>query len=655
MHTQTDIAGGTVIGIAVWAVQWSFHDSIDALMTSPSWTVVAAVVFGGIVLIQSIPETMDSCPCVDDGVTTMAVLMGVFPASQHFALSEYAVSAGGHDGIVHYDPAMGLPKSIMRFVFGLAVVFTWRMAAKKLLYIALPPLYGYFNLPSRTHFVPAKTYGNLRSQPIGRVPSLLDLQALADSSIEIVGPQSTMDIHEQFSQSRSSKRTSLSGHQGIYEDIEKKEHCAIRPLHVNKAARVGKQKQPEDLQSVVSSLHQSHDSPTSEAFDTLSDDGRSRDISLDESEREAMEKFEAEHPGWARFDVDIVIKTVVYAGRQRSSVSPRHSRSPSASELSPSYSSTSTSSSLSSRYHRGRQGQGQARLDETSSTMAEYEEVLSAEVWIDIPKLRRYASDGIPRELRGEVWLYLLGIRDADRSKEVSTQKQRTQDFEQMDKTPNESTKRVRGEISRYLRKINLESDRDLPRLFEEVISAYCNHNHQVEYYAAMVNLCAPFVYSVKRESDAYLCFERMMSILDEHFNDESINEAVAKFMTLFHTCIPDLYSFFEEEEVDIKEWAASALQFVLSRELTLENTLRLWDTYFAIPFEAADTWIDLHPYFCLAILKHLKEQFEDLEQSEIRTILMRLPPLDMEAVINEAFNIRYEILERQVSDDGFQ
>ncbi|KAF9943299.1 hypothetical protein BGZ67_003062 [Mortierella alpina] len=314
MHTRTDIAGGAVIGVAVWAVQWSFHDSIDALMTSPSWTVVAAVIFGGIMLIQSIPETMDSCPCVDDGVTTMAVLMGVFPASQHFALSGHAVSAGGHNGIVHYDPAIGLPRSIMRFVFGLAVVFTWRMAAKKLLYIALPPLYGYFNLPSRTHFVPAKTYGNLRSQPIGRVPSLLDLQALADSSIEIVGTQSTMDIHEQFSQSRSSKRSSLTARQGIYEDIEKKEHCGIRPQLVNKALREGKQLQQEDLQSLASSLHQGKVSSTSEAFDTLDDDGRSRDMELDESEREAMEKFEAEHPGWARFDVDIVIKTVVYAG-----------------------------------------------------------------------------------------------------------------------------------------------------------------------------------------------------------------------------------------------------------------------------------------------------------------------------------------------------
>lgn len=111
MHTQTDILGGTVIGVVVWAVQWTFHDSIDTLMTQSSWTgmvsfpampkrlcqmtwsldtecdggikmftllslsslyphkilVVLTVVLGGIVLIQSIPETMDSCPCVDDG------------------------------------------------------------------------------------------------------------------------------------------------------------------------------------------------------------------------------------------------------------------------------------------------------------------------------------------------------------------------------------------------------------------------------------------------------------------------------------------------------------------------------------------------------------------------------------------------------------
>ena len=115
--------------------------------------------------------------------------------------------------------------------------------------------------------------------------------------------------------------------------------------------------------------------------------------------------------------------------------------------------------------------------------------------------------------------MYLLGIQDANRGKEVSTQKQRVQDFEMLDKEPNESAKKVRGEVSRYLRKTSIESSRDIPRLFEEVISAYCNQNHEVEYYAGMVSLCAPFVYSIKRESEAYLCFERMMNVLSKLFS----------------------------------------------------------------------------------------------------------------------------------------
>lgn len=234
----------------------------------------------------------------------MAVLMGVFPASQHFALSKYSITAAGHAGIVSYDPALGIPRSFLRFVFGLAVVFTWRMAAKKLLYIVLPPLYNYFNLPSRTHFVPAKTYGNLRRQPIGRVPSVMDLQALSDSSIEIVGPQSTMDIHEQFSQTRSSKRSSMQQLNSNETDIETKEHFGLRPSHAAKA-RQQQQQQGKDIVAALESLESPDESVMAE------------NRLLDECERATMEKFEAEHPGWVRFDVDIVIKTVVYAGKKK--------------------------------------------------------------------------------------------------------------------------------------------------------------------------------------------------------------------------------------------------------------------------------------------------------------------------------------------------
>jgi hypothetical protein len=112
-----------------------------------------------------------------------------------------------------------------------------------------------------------------------------------------------MDIHEQFSQSRSSKISSLH-HQQV-EDIEKKEHFGLRPGHTAKT------RQEQQQQDGVISEKVGATAAPAPALETLD---HPLDLELDESERQAMEQFEAEHPGWARFDVDIVIKTVVYAG-----------------------------------------------------------------------------------------------------------------------------------------------------------------------------------------------------------------------------------------------------------------------------------------------------------------------------------------------------
>ncbi|RUO95801.1 rab-GTPase-TBC domain-containing protein [Jimgerdemannia flammicorona] len=157
--------------------------------------------------------------------------------------------------------------------------------------------------------------------------------------------------------------------------------------------------------------------------------------------------------------------------------------------------------------------------------------------------------------------------------------------------------------------------------------------------------------------------------------------------MTLFRFGIPDLYPFMSNSlrqgehyicyKVDLNEWATSWLQYLLAKELQPENLMRLWDTYFAIPDP-----LDFHPFICLAILRTAKENLEELEQSEIRTLLLRLPPMDMEQVgqnlpvpliliviehydllrpslttsypqiINQAFNIRHETMEKQISDD---
>ncbi|ORZ26113.1 rab-GTPase-TBC domain-containing protein [Absidia repens] len=255
-------------------------------------------------------------------------------------------------------------------------------------------------------------------------------------------------------------------------------------------------------------------------------------------------------------------------------------------------------------------------LDEVQSNLNDYQELLQSEVYVDLDRLRILARQGVPHQIRGEVWKYLLGVQQADRSKELSNTKERSEEYDQIDKTDPDVAKRIRGEVNRFQRKVRELQGKHYAEEFENVILAYLNTNREIEYSPAMVSLCAPFIYCLEKECDAYYCFERMMKAIDE--------------------------------EVDLNEWATSWLQNLLSKEMQFDDLLRLWDAYFAI----ADP-LEFHPFICLSILRNAKENLEDLEQSEIRTVLLRLPNMNMRMIIAEAVNLRHESLERQMSEES--
>ncbi|KAI9137319.1 ankyrin repeat-containing protein [Paraphysoderma sedebokerense] len=236
-----------------------------------------------------------------------------------------------------------------------------------------------------------------------------------------------------------------------------------------------------------------------------------------------------------------------------------------------------------------------------SSTVDEFAELLNAEVHIDIDKLRDSARHGVPEEVRGQVWKYLLGVEEPDRSHEMSDDKEKSEEYYRFEKENlnTDVIKRIRGEINRYYRRNpslkNMRNSELSMAIFENVVSTYINHHRSVDYSPALVHLCAPFVSCLSKESEVYYCFEKLIKQLDEHFASHNLNEQVAHFVTLFRMLLPDLYSYFEEEEVDPNEWATSWLQCLLSKELPLDCVLRLWDTYFS-----DRDGLNLHIYVCL-------------------------------------------------------
>jgi hypothetical protein len=119
----------------------------------------------------------------------------------------------------------------------------------------------------------------------------------------------------------------------------------------------------------------------------------------------------------------------------------------------------------------------------------------------------------------------------------------------------------------------------------------------QPEFRADLVFLCAPFVKCVRVEAGMYFAFERLMGMIGASFSPlpsssprlltvdlaeaqnaiQPLPARVSAFLTLFRTTLPDLYAYFEEEEVDVVGFATAWLRHLLAAEMCIDDLLRLW------------------------------------------------------------------------------
>lgn len=83
-----------------------------------------------------------------------------------------------------------------------------------------------------------------------------------------------------------------------------------------------------------------------------------------------------------------------------------------------------------------------------------------------------------------------------------------------MDKINPEISKKIRGEVSRYQLRTPELAGKHYTERFENILIAYMNANRDIEYHPSLTTLCAPFIYSLEKECDAYFCFERLMQAI---------------------------------------------------------------------------------------------------------------------------------------------
>ncbi|GAA96100.1 hypothetical protein E5Q_02761 [Mixia osmundae IAM 14324] len=182
MHSALDCAIGAALGVIIWLGFFIFGNAFDAMTLTPGWTVPAVAIPTVLMVISIHPEPVDDCPCFEDANAFLSTMLGILVGYWwlHRLPFTSATSTPGANLETPIDALTLVALASVKIIIGLAVLFAWRLATKKVLHTILPPIFRavapLLVLPRR-HYLPATDYTKYISPGarLSAIPSFLHL------------------------------------------------------------------------------------------------------------------------------------------------------------------------------------------------------------------------------------------------------------------------------------------------------------------------------------------------------------------------------------------------------------------------------------------------------------------------------------------------
>jgi len=318
MHSFTDCTVGVIIGAMVWAAHalwwlpiedWLVapHSSLLLGISFPSWTGALLVAIACGLMVHRHPQPVEDCPCFEDAIAFVSVVAGALIALwgttlagledskliSHMPGSPFAILDNGASASNPWSQMfLWWGMAVLKLVVGVSTVFAWRIFAKAVAHLALPPLFRLISnkvlprlvsihvlpegsgLPNRRFYTPATEYDGSVPLSAGGDGSLGGLRSIP-SVIDLPG---SMHEGEYFAEPHVSR---LSGTEGGF----KRRKGGAKTTHSDKSTKG----------SVVGQ----------NTFDEKNRQESARPKALES----AKEAEEVKH-----YDADVLTKVIVYGG-----------------------------------------------------------------------------------------------------------------------------------------------------------------------------------------------------------------------------------------------------------------------------------------------------------------------------------------------------
>jgi dihydrosphingosine 1-phosphate phosphatase len=337
MHGFFDVVFGGILGALIAWIRIAYGTVFDQWILADGWTRPVLVVAALAVAVRIHPEPADNCPCFDDSVAFIGVVMGAkIGVWQHGQVWEGTDGFNGTLAEMFPYHNQDLLRSVARIVGGIIVIFVWRAVMKPTLLRFLPPIfrvidrYG-LSIPRRYFLQPRqyKTVPPLRKDdniipPASEIPAMMSNLRHPRKRTVSIGPQSEADAREYIAnreQRRRNSRSEGTPHKRPSRDRTSKPSLPT-PSSINEDASAesnsGRQRTEASYMNagVSSSKSGSTHLKVGSVDPNLltppaSDGGASSDGEDSKNDREMFSHLEKPR---IRYDVEVITKLVVYAG-----------------------------------------------------------------------------------------------------------------------------------------------------------------------------------------------------------------------------------------------------------------------------------------------------------------------------------------------------
>ncbi|TDZ25872.1 GTPase-activating protein gyp1 [Colletotrichum orbiculare MAFF 240422] len=287
---------------------------------------------------------------------------------------------------------------------------------------------------------------------------------------------------------------------------------------------------------------------------------------------------------------------------------------------------------------------------------------------IPLQELRQLAWSGVPQEVRAMTWQLLLSYLPTNSERRVATLERKRKEYLdgvrqafERGGTSAAPTGKARGLDEAIWHQISIDVPRTNPhielysyeatqRSLERILYLWAVRHPASGYVQGINDLVTPFwqvflsVYIADSdiesgmdpgqlpktvldavEADSFWCLTKLLDGIQDHYIVAQPDAGLAKHL--------------ENEHVEFIQFSFRWMNCLLMREISVRNTIRMWDTYLA----EEQGFSEFHLYVCAAFLVKWSDKLVKMDFQEIMMFLQSLPTKswtekDIELLLSEAF-----------------